>query len=209
MTQANNFMWILLAAGNSTRLGEPKQLLCLGGQSLVACQVQRLLHTQLPVCVIEGAVELVGYLPQHEHLHILQNPHWQQGIGSSIHLAVTTYTNYHLGFVLVDQFGIDTLQLLRFYDCWRSDKALVQVSLYKEEDLDAWGAPVIMHQSICKQFAQCAATDDKSQGLKPWLTAHKETLNMSMLPWPEAAQDLDTIAQWQTIQHHTSWKELI
>jgi len=83
----NDFIWVILAAGNSTRLGQPKQLLKLGSQSLIQHQVQTLLSTGLPVCVVSGAVDINSDITPHANLSILHNPEWRKGMGTSVTLA--------------------------------------------------------------------------------------------------------------------------
>jgi molybdenum cofactor cytidylyltransferase len=77
---------ILLAAGDSSRLGRPKQLVPFGEGTLLRHAAQTALAAELgPVIVVLGAVEdqcrnaLVG-LP----LTILVNSNWSEGMGTSI-----------------------------------------------------------------------------------------------------------------------------
>jgi len=41
----DDFIWVILAAGNSTRLGQPKQLLQLGSQSLIPHKIMATVNT--------------------------------------------------------------------------------------------------------------------------------------------------------------------
>lgn len=77
---------ILLAAGNSSRLGRPKQLLPFGESTLLRHAAETALASTLgPVLVVLGAVEekcretLCG-LP----VTIITNPAWHEGMGRSI-----------------------------------------------------------------------------------------------------------------------------
>ena len=77
---------IILAAGGSTRLGEPKQLLAFHGETLVHAAVRAALEGGCDkVCVVTGhereAVEeaVAGLHPLLAHNH-----DWRRGIGSSI-----------------------------------------------------------------------------------------------------------------------------
>jgi nicotine blue oxidoreductase len=77
---------LLLAAGAGTRLGQPKALVELGGQTLVDRGIA-LLHGAGadPVVVVTGAVALS--LPGVVTVH---NPDWDTGMGSSLRAGLAT-----------------------------------------------------------------------------------------------------------------------
>ena len=82
---------VLLAAGSSSRLGRPKQLLVHQGKSLVRRSAEAALGAECsPVVVVLGAqaeavaAELAG-LP----VHTVHNPQWEAGLGSSLRVGVS------------------------------------------------------------------------------------------------------------------------
>lgn len=85
MTASGSHGIIILAAGNSSRLGRPKQLLHFHGQSLITSVCQKALKVTPHVVVVTGEIhdlirkELVD-LP----VFLIQNVHWQDGMASSI-----------------------------------------------------------------------------------------------------------------------------
>ena len=77
---------IILAAGASRRLGQPKQLVCIGDETLLGRTVRVAMESDVgPVFVVLGAhreriadeVDLTG-------VHAVFNPDWERGIASSI-----------------------------------------------------------------------------------------------------------------------------
>lgn len=82
-----NLAVVLLAAGGSTRLGEPKQLLVYGGRSLLRGAAERALAVAAggPVAVVLGAgaerlrAELAGLA-----VEVVENPGWERGMGGSV-----------------------------------------------------------------------------------------------------------------------------
>ncbi|MDP6189562.1 MAG: NTP transferase domain-containing protein [Gammaproteobacteria bacterium] len=202
MTDAPDFVWVILAAGGSTRLGEPKQLLTLGETTLIYHQASTFLATGLPVCVISGAIELSPYIPNHKNVTIIHNSQWQKGLGSSVMLAQQHYPESHIGWVLVDQYAITTEQALAFYTHWQQQPCLALVSRYGTEQ-SAWGVPVITHKQLL------AKTEFPERGLKPWLMANHQQVKLQYYDWPQAQLDLDTPAQWQNIQHQYGWKGIV
>ncbi len=83
---------ILLAAGGSSRLGSPKQLLKMNGVTLVEHAARHLLDAGCaPVFVVVGANaddirDAVSMLP----VECVENARWERGMGTSIAAAVTT-----------------------------------------------------------------------------------------------------------------------
>lgn len=77
---------IVLAAGASTRLGRPKQLIALGGKSLLRRAAEAAVDAGAsPVIVVLGS-EAEALLPELAGLPVLPvtHPDWQQGMGSSL-----------------------------------------------------------------------------------------------------------------------------
>ena len=81
---------VVLAAGASTRLGEPKQLVRLGGETLLerAVRIAREAGCQ-PVVVVVGAehVRVLGNSVMGDVVTVI-NDKWQEGMASSIRLGV-------------------------------------------------------------------------------------------------------------------------
>ncbi|MEK7877299.1 MAG: NTP transferase domain-containing protein, partial [Pseudomonadota bacterium] len=83
---------ILLAAGGSSRLGRPKQLLRFGGETLLRRAARTLTETEyFPIVVVLGAEpdssfeEIKGLA-----VHAVINPSWAQGMSSSIRKGLET-----------------------------------------------------------------------------------------------------------------------
>jgi molybdenum cofactor cytidylyltransferase len=77
---------VLLAAGSSSRLGSPKQLLPLNNNTLLEHSLGVALEVS-PVntfLVLGAAVQSILPLVQNAGAHIVNNPEWPEGIASSI-----------------------------------------------------------------------------------------------------------------------------
>ncbi len=81
---------IVLAAGASRRLGQPKQLLLLDGETLLARTVRLACESgATPVFAVLGAhAETIRASLQAAPAGILINSEWEQGIASSIHAGL-------------------------------------------------------------------------------------------------------------------------
>jgi molybdenum cofactor cytidylyltransferase len=76
---------VILAAGASTRLGRPKQLLPWRGKTLLQHAVETALTiTTNPVVVTGCNADQLAAGVDHTQVHLVFNPEWEQGIASSI-----------------------------------------------------------------------------------------------------------------------------
>ena len=76
---------ILLAAGSSSRMGQPKQLLPWGGQTLIEHQIQTLMQTGESIIVVLGAyADLILPVIQKYPVIVAVNSDWKSGMASSV-----------------------------------------------------------------------------------------------------------------------------
>jgi molybdenum cofactor cytidylyltransferase len=101
---------VILAAGESSRFGKPKQLLDWKGQPFVRAVAKTALEAGLaPVVVVTGAnAEQVEFVVKDLNVIVTKNEDWKGGQGSSIRSGVKTLTHSHskIGgviFLLTDQ----------------------------------------------------------------------------------------------------------
>lgn len=83
---------IILAAGNSSRLGRPKQLLDFKGETLLQTVINEALATDCkPIVVVLGAyAEEIAAQHRHNELNMVINESWENGMGSSIVSGLST-----------------------------------------------------------------------------------------------------------------------
>lgn len=81
---------IILAAGASTRLGTPKQLLVYEGRSLLFHAAKTAVASVCePVVIVLGAyAELLKQEVQDLPVQVVENPNWQRGMGASISTGI-------------------------------------------------------------------------------------------------------------------------
>lgn len=79
----------ILAAGGSRRLGRPKQLLPFGDTTLVEAMIARVWATTCDhVGIVVGAHAADVVVQTRSGVDIIDNPHWEEGMGSSVRTAV-------------------------------------------------------------------------------------------------------------------------
>jgi len=81
---------IILAAGGSRRLGQPKQLVRIAGETLLARAIRVVRASASdPIFVVLGAHhENIRAAVDLSHVRVVMNPDWEQGIATSIHAGI-------------------------------------------------------------------------------------------------------------------------
>ena len=180
---------LVLAAGASRRLGEPKQLLRVDGESLVHRALRFGLATdpaQALLVLGAGAGEVraeVADLP----VTPLVCDHWQAGLGASLAAGVKALGKDIAGalVVLCDQPALDGAHLQALVAAWRKDPAQAAASAYA----GVLGVPALLPRAWFEELA--SGRDDR--GARELLRRHAQ--QVSAVPAPDLAHDLDTPAQ--------------
>ncbi len=189
-----NVACIVLAAGGSTRLGSPKQLLGYGGRTLLRRAAETALATGCrPVIVVLGSgadrlrSELTGL-----DVRVVENPDWQRGMGGSVRLGMAALVGHEetdaVLLTLCDQPLVGAVELRQLTDAWGKGGACSITAAAYHGTL---GVPAVLGR---EHFAELAALPDAS-GAKPILQRHAG--QVIPVPMPEAAVDIDTREQYE------------
>jgi molybdenum cofactor cytidylyltransferase len=124
----------ILAAGASRRLGSPKQLVSLDGETLLHRQCRIALEAQLgPVVTILGCkAEPCQEAVEDLSVGIVLNKDWEEGMSSSLRHAVqaAVVQNCHgLLILLVDQYLLTSDDLKRLVAKWKKEPTKIAISL--------------------------------------------------------------------------------
>lgn len=196
MTTANDIAIAVLAAGESRRLGRPKQLLKLAGRSLLSRALYHASQTSQQVYVVLGD-EQQSYLQMltASGAHCILNPDWLSGMGSSIHAAVQAILNHQpdthaILIMLVDQPGLTTELLNHLIAHYRQGAQIVAC-----EYADTVGVPALFSRAYFEELSRI----NPSRGAK--LLLKKYAGELVTVPFAEGSLDIDTQADYQR------WKE--
>jgi molybdenum cofactor cytidylyltransferase len=111
---------LVLAAGGSSRLGRPKQLLTRNGETLVHRAARLALETAATrVLVVVGAArEAIEVSLRDLRCEPIVNAHWQQGLASSLHAAAPRVTESRSGVLILtcDQPALEMEHLRELLD---------------------------------------------------------------------------------------------
>ena len=104
MEKSINLAVLILAAGTSSRLGEPKQLLKLKGKTLINIAIEKAFKLTSNVTVILGhkSVEIKTNI-ENKKINILTNPNYEEGMGSTISFGVSNIKEEKVLIMLCDQ----------------------------------------------------------------------------------------------------------
>ena len=183
---------ILLAAGASTRMGRPKQLLPVAGRPLLRHVVEAALTAPVaPVIVVLGAnaaeiAPCLDGLP----VQVAINPGWAEGMGSSLRIGMQAL-NSHLPpvdgviVVLADQPDFSAGHMVRLMETHRATGRPIVVS----ECGGVRGPPVLF---TAKYFPALLALQGDT-GARSLLQAHAH--EVATVP-VATADDLDTPANY-------------
>lgn len=139
---------VLLSAGGSRRMGEPKLLLeGASGKPMISEIIENLIALDLnDLLVVEGAEQKVGEIARDIGVRTIRNEEWHQGVGGSIRLAVDA-VGEDIDAVLVvlgDQPRIRRTDLENLITAWRESRAPVIATAYPE----GGGVPAVFERSL-------------------------------------------------------------
>jgi molybdenum cofactor cytidylyltransferase len=183
---------LLLAAGGSTRMGQPKQLLEYGGQPLLRHSVEQALSSRCrPVVVVLGADAdacraVIDDLPV--PVQIVVNHDWAQGMGSSIRAGLSSLAAGEAApeavvIALCDQPLISSAFLDALVQLYVEQHAPMVAASYDNRP----GVPALFARAL---FPRLAALDGQA-GAKALLQA-ADGADLLTIPAPQAAVDVDT-----------------
>ena len=85
---------LLLTAGKSSRMGQPKALLSIKGQPLITYQINRLKELGLPITIVLGAyADAISKVVTSKEVRLILNKDFEKGMGSSIAFGTTSIRN--------------------------------------------------------------------------------------------------------------------
>ena len=183
---------LLLAAGGSERLGQAKQMLTLGGETLVRRSANLLLEQAANVVVVTGAdaanvSDELRDLP----IRLVHNGEWRAGLGGSIAAGVDALSDEFEGvlILLCDQWRIGQSDLDALCEAWKNETTLVAAASWGER----YGSPSIFPRHMFSDLSQLRG-DSGARGLI------RRQPSVRFVDIPHARYDLDTPADAETMR---------
>jgi molybdenum cofactor cytidylyltransferase len=178
---------VLLAAGNSSRMGTPKQLLEYGGRPLLRHAAETALASQAGRLVVVLGARAPELRPALDGLpaEIVENSLWHQGMGTSIRAGILAAARFDPAgaiLALADQPLVD----LRTYNRLIEARFRASQPIVASQYAGTVGVPAL----FATEFFPVLAALPPDQGCKGVILGN---LGRSLLlPCPEAETDIDT-----------------
>ena len=191
-----NIPILLLAAGSSSRMGQPKQLLPWGNQTLIEYQIQTLQQTGSQVNVVLGSnSNLVIPVIEKFPVNVFINTDWESGMGSSISLGINQIIQKNpdadgILITLLDQPMVTSSYIEKMLGTYQPCSQQIIVSL----STSGWiGVPVLFDQCYFKELTELS----NDQGAKKIFKLHEEQI--ILLDGGELLEDMDTPETYQQL----------
>jgi len=187
---------IILAAGNSSRLGQPKQLLPYKGKSLLRHVTDEALSVKaVDVVVVTGAANAAI---EHElkvpGITIVRHETWAEGMGTSIKKGLQRLLGScpQLSAVIIavcDQPFVSAELFRQLIAAYQHSDSLIVASAYA----GTFGTPALYDASYFKDLLALQGPE----GAKKILQEHKTTL--ALVPFEKGNIDIDTMDDYQKL----------
>lgn len=179
---------ILLAAGESRRMGSFKQLLAFGGKTFVECCVDNLLASRAgEVVVVTGHREAdvraaLGSRP----VRFAHNPRYREGMTSSVQQGVLALSDEARAclIALVDQPQIGINVFNRVIEEYLTQRPLIVVPTYG----GSRGHPIVLDLTLKAEILRT----DPNKGLRQVVYAHRDNTISVEMPSQTVLFDFDT-----------------
>lgn len=197
----------ILAGGASRRLGRPKQLVEVDGEPLIRRQCRMALEADVGDAIaVVGchASECTAALGPLANATVCINEHWEEGLASSIRVAVHAAVDAGASGVMLvhgDQFALTAADLRSLHHVWLDAGGTKACRSWHEDYL---GPPVIL-PARCFDAALLLRGDDGARDVLRAL-GPDETIQVHV---PNAIHDLDEPAQLDQLSDTSSRPSIV
>jgi molybdenum cofactor cytidylyltransferase len=188
---------IILAAGESSRFGQPKQLIQFGGLTLIGGIIMAAKEAECdPIIVVTGSdsAKIAAALRDKKSVSIIENTHWREGIGSSIRAGMQELINVApdaKGVVLLvcDQPFVTGKIVSGLIERWSATGKPIAASSYA----NTLGVPALFDSSCFNDLLRV----ESDRGAKSLILANPD--RVTKMPFPGGASDIDSTLDYEAL----------
>ena len=196
-TLEKNFGLVLLAAGKSSRLGQPKQLLSYGDDSLLKHSL-RIANTSVahPVIIVLGAhADNIKRDIGEADSSLVVNENWEEGMASSIRCGLKALNSIDPnaeGVIIMacDQPYVTADLLNNLVSVHQQTQKIIVTCSYE----NTYGPPSFFHRSLFPELMQLTG----DVGARSLVQRHPD--EVEMIPFPTGMIDIDTAADYENLR---------
>ena len=186
---------VILAAGGSSRMGEPKQLLTIAGKPMVRRVAETVCAAGLEqVVVVVGAhAERVEEALKGLPVRVITNRRWAEGMSTSLAIGLgALHPDVQAAFVVLADQPELTVELLRSLTArYQTTGAPIVAPFYRGQR----GNPVLFDRGL---FAELRAVEG-DQGGRALLDRYRDSLERVAVDDPAVLMDVDTRQDYQAL----------
>lgn len=186
---------LILAAGNSSRLGEPKQLLKFNGKTLLRNVVEEAVKVSESIIVVTGSghTDIVEEIEDLE-VKIVENINWNEGMGSSIKIGMIQLSNKfpEVQNVIVSVCDQPFIKASVFSDLIQIQKDS-QKGIVASKYSDTLGTPVLFTKKYFEEISKLSG----QEGAKKVIQKFKD--DIAEMNFEKGAIDIDTQNDYQKL----------
>ena len=186
---------IILAAGASSRMGAPKQLLLVDGKTLIKRICDTAMDTPChPIVTVLGANRnLIRKETERMPITVIDNPQWENGMSSSIKMGLagaymTEKAIEAAIFLTVDMPYVSVELINKMIEKAESDEKIEIVACKYNSQM---GIPVLFKRSLFTDLLELTG----DEGAKKVVIKNKD--KTAFIDFPEGKLDLDTIDEYR------------
>ncbi len=194
--EKNKYGIVIMAGGQSSRLGTPKQLLPYKGTTLLGYTIQVALDTKCdPVLVVLGAgSDTIKAAIKDYPVQIVENDGWEEGMGSSLRVGLLEMLKLQpdteaVILMVCDQPFVTKSVLL----CLISEQLHSGKGITASGYLAKMGTPALFHK---KYFEELIALGGDS-GARPLLKRY--ATDVVIIPFEDGGTDIDTKQDYERL----------
>lgn len=191
---------IIAAAGCSSRLGRPKQLLQFKGRTLLAHTIEAGLQSRCreTVVVLGAECERIRLSIEDAPVRIVENESWQEGIAGSIRCGLKALELSDLAIdaaiiATCDQPFLSHHILNALIEAFEAEQKPIVACRYSQ----TLGTPVLFQRSIFPELNALAGLTGAKQIIM------SDPARVAKLPFPDGALDIDTLADYEELLEST------
>src|SRR5262245_15634070 len=193
--QATRVAAIVLAAGMSRRMGRPKQLLRLGGKSLLQRTLDTIRGSEVNeiVLVLGAAAEEVQTQLTFDGVHVVINSDFQKGMGTSLRTGLAAVSPSMQGalIVLADQPFVRSSTLDQMIAYRQKHAPQILIPVYR----GFRGNPVLLARSVFPELMNLSG----DIGCRAIFGSHTESIHKVPVDDAGILMDVDSAEDWERL----------